>query len=264
MPVVINKKAAGAAPNSETKKPTGGAGAPSFIMTGDTAKKALKEEEAKAELARDQAGKPRNFYIHKDNLGKDYDITFLDGDLDKNGEIQMNSWSEHFRQVGGKWRSFVCLQPGYCANCAADDKPTMVCAFTVVDHSEYTVQKGPNEGKTFKDQKKLFMAKRGTLAQLQKIASMRNGLRGVRITATRTTANAAQVGDMLIPLDGKYDDNELFEMLGKDDKGNRNDLPFNYAEAAPYYTAEELKNLGIGSASNIIGKEQGEDLSHKL
>lgn len=261
MPVSIKPKAASATPTQPTtsNKPT-----PSFIKTGDAAKKALAEQEAAAELAREASNKPRRFYITDKNLGKDFDLTFLDGDLDGSGEIQMNTWSEHFRKIAGKWTNMVCLAPDYCPNCIADDRSTIVAAFTVVDHTPYEIQSGQRKGEVIPWQRKLYIVKQGTLAQLNKFAGMRGGLRGVRFCVTRTTAKSPQVGDMLVPYDGKYDDAELKTEFPADKDGNRQDVPFDYATAAPYFTAEELKGLGVGSATTVIGKEVGADLSSQL
>lgn len=260
MPVTITKPS-----SASTPKPTsGGAPTPSFIKTGDAAKQALKEHETQAALAREQAGKPWRFYIDGKNLGKDYDITFLDGDLGPDNEIIMNSWAEHFRQIAGKWTNMVCLQPEYCPNCIADDKPNMVCAFTIIDHTPYTIQNGDKKGQTVTDQRKLYVVKPTTLAQLNKIAQAKGGLRGVRLRVTRGTARSPQVGDLFLPMDGKYTEDELAEMMGKDKDGHPLNVPFEYASAAPYYSVEELKNLGVSSTSTVIGKETGPDLTKEL
>lgn len=264
MPVILKKPTLHTNAAGVVAQAPVASGTPSFIMTGVQAQKALAEEKARADIAREQSMRPFRFWISDKNLGKDYVITFLDGNLTKDGVIDSRVWSEHMIQVSGSWENIVCLAPEYCPVCTkADNTPRLVIAFTVVDHTPYTIQNGEKKGQVIQNTRKLYVVKRTTLAQLQKVAEKHDGLRGLQIEVSRTTAKAANVGDMFTPIQ-KYSDAELQETFGKDEKGNRLDLPFDYNKVAPRYTPQQLADMGLGSASAVIGNEPKEDLSSHL
>jgi hypothetical protein len=237
----------------------------SFIKTGKQANEVLKEAQTQADMAQEARSKPWRFRIPQKETGKDFLITFLDGDLDpKTGELELTVWSEHTLQIGGSWTNIVCLQPDYCPVCAkSDDNPDVIACFTVVDHSEYTIQKGDKQGQVVKNQRKLYIAKRQTIGQLQKLATKNKGLRGLQVEVSRSTSKTAAVGDMFSP-NQKFDEGELKAMLGKDKDGKRLDLPFDYNEAAPMFDADKLSDMGFGTSGDIIGKKPGKDLSEEL
>lgn len=247
MPVIL-KKPAVAGTGNEKFTTVAHSGQPSFIRSGHAASQALAEEQSRADIAKEARTKPFRFSIDaKKDLGKDFTITFLDGDLDANGEINKSVWPEHAIELSGRWTNLVCLQPEYCPACAHSDKFELVAGFTITDHTPYTIQKGPKQGVVLTNQRKLYVAKRTTLAQLQKIAVSTNGLRGLQLQVSRSTDRVARVGDMFIPIQ-KYDDNELKQLFPPNEKGERQDLPFNYGEAAPFFTADQMKDLGLHTA----------------
>jgi hypothetical protein len=266
MPVMLKKPLPGAGnatSSPHSKQPAQSSGKPSFIKTGAAAVAALQEEQAKADIAREQSSKPWRFRIsQKDGVGKDYLITFLDGDLDSNGLIQMNVWAEHTMQVSGDWDNYVCLAPNFCPMCAADDRADLVQAFTVIDQNPYTVQSGQKKGMTIPWQRKLYVVKRMTLGQLQKIAQKHGGLRGLQLTVCRTTTKSPAAGDMF-EAQQKFSDEELAEAFPKNEKGDRQDVPFVYNDVAPFYPAEKLKELGIGTKA-AVGNEPKQDLDKHL
>lgn len=263
MAVTLNSmkgKAAGAAPASGTpaaaKTTTAPAKKGGFLMQGKAAMEAFETEHTKRAAEAEKNNKPFRFFIQQDNLGNDVPVTFLDGDLDAEGELVLNTWNEHFMNVGqgnAQWTSFVCLAPDYCPICAGGDTASVVAAFTIIDHTTYIVEKGKNAGKEYKDQKRLFIAKYQTVKQLSKLAKSTDGLRGVRMTVCRTTKNAPSVGDMFTP-EVKYEQEELRQMYGKtkDGKGWVSD-PFDYEKVAPLYTLEQMKEFGIGSGGKVVG-----------
>jgi hypothetical protein len=258
------KKPAAAKPAEGTAtaapKPKG-----SFLKQGKDAMAAFETEHKTRQMQMEQNSKPFRFFITQDNLGNDVPITFLDGDLDAEGELTINSWTEHFVNLGTKWESFVCLAPDYCPMCAGGDSPSVVAAFTIIDHSVYIAGKGKNVGKEYKDQKRLFVAKYQTLKQLSKIAQQHDGLRGMRMTVCRTTKNQASVGDMFTP-EVKYDEAELHELFGKEQNGKWRSEPFDYTKAAPVYTLEQLKEHGIGGkGGKVVGAgASSEDVEQHL
>ncbi len=267
MPISI--KAPGAAtpivvsPTKTITKPE--SSTPSWLRSGAAANKAVAHAEAQAEIRREQAYKPFRFYIGSGKIGTDFPVIFLDGELDEDGAIEIHNWDEHRVPLNGKFDNFVCAKPDeICPICSQGDNPTTVTAFTIIDLTPYTIKTGDRAGQVIKNSRKLFVVKNRTLGQLRIIGKKMGGLRGLQMTANRTNPKAAIVGDLLTP-DQQWSNEELIELLGKDKNGERADLPFNYEKVAPRFTAAQLRNLGFGSGTTIIGKEATtEDLSDKL
>lgn len=241
------------------------ASAPSFMKTGAAAHAALEEANAKAKIAQEASGKAFRFFIGKAFIGQDFDITFLDGDLLEDSSLNLSTWDEHFVQSGGKWRNFVCLKPDYCPICAAGNTSALVAAFTVIDHSDYVIEKGEKKGSVVTNQKKLFMAKRQTVAVLQKIAQKNGGLRGWHFQTSRSNAQSPSVGDLFQPIQ-KYSEDDLHNLYGKDKDGNWFANPLNYAEEAPYVPREDMEKLGVGELGTVVGSNSdvGDDVSSHL
>lgn len=204
-------------------------GKPSFLKKGKAAKKAKAKSEASS------GGGNYPFWMKPDT---DTSITFLDGNLDDDGLLENAVYEQHTMPMPPpkKFESFVCVadeEP--CPMCATGDAPTLVSAFTIIDHSSYE-----KDGKTYKDNKRLFIAKPGTLKLLQKMATKRGGLAGCRFDVSRTDKKKANVGD-IFDFDKKLKPKKLAAKY-KDSE------PFDYEKEIKYYTAKELRNLGIGEA----------------
>jgi hypothetical protein len=238
----------------------------SFLKTGKQAQETLEKEQARADARREANSRAFRFFISEKNVGGDFPVIFLDGDLGPDGTLELTTWEEHFVRVAGKPQQYVCLKhsgpPGaesYCPMCA-DDEAAVIAAFSVLDLTPYTVKNNQNQGKVIPVTKKLYAAKRGTLAHLQKLAVKYGGLRGLQVDVSRTTKNAAAVGDQFLP-GKKWTLQEIKEKFGrvKDMKGNPTDEwyadPLNYAEEAPYLALEDLQKLGIAGTTGVIGSQ---------
>lgn len=237
--------------NSAVQKPSGGT--VSFLKKGAAAKEAMEAEEARAEAQKAEQGKMFQFYLKN---GEDRTITFLDGDLDENGLLAIPVYHEHFLKVGGKPVNYVCTaevdtsQP--CPICErGDSKATMCGLLTVIDHTEHTIQNGPNAGKKIKNTRKIFKAKMKTLKQLTKLATKREGLAGCTVDVSRTGEMEANVGNQF-DVTKKWDSWEEFcEKYGLKEEDV---APADYDEEGPTYRSpEELVKLGVGQAFKGIG-----------
>jgi len=231
----------------------GGGVGTSFMKRGNAARRAMEEDEARAEARRAEAGKMWRFYIGKNDLEEDFKITFLDGELDKDGMLELNSWDEHTVMNEGRPEQYICTSGNEpCPFCHNGDKASFVAAFTIIDHQEYTIKKGNRQGQVVKDERKLYIAKRQTIGKLQKIAAKAGGLRGVHVTVSRSTKDAAQVGDMFI-LDEKFDEDELMEKYGKGDATNV--APAVYEEEVVYRDAGQLAKMGVVPAIDGVSSK---------
>lgn len=228
----------------------------SFLKKGEEAKKALQQAEAEAQMAKEESGKLFTFYLKEDT---EKTITFLDGALDDDGMLDVPMFDQHTVYVNGKWQDFVCTEDQEpCPLCAAGEKKSLVGVLTVIDHSEYKIKNGPNQGKVIKDTKKLYVAKRMTLKQLTKLAEKRGGLTGCTFEVSRTGDKSPNVGNMFEFVE-KNTLEDLREHFGKDEGGNWIATAADYEKEITYRTAEELLKLGVGKATHTVGKEKGID-----
>jgi hypothetical protein len=208
-----------------------------------------------------EAGKLWRFRIQEDDES-DHRITFVDGTLDEEGTLEAPMWHEHTIQLGGKWKNIPCTaheEP--CPMCANGDNAALVAGFTVIDHTPYTIQNGPNAGKTVENSKKLLVAKRTSYALLQKLAGKHGGLAGTTWDASRSGDKSPNVGN-------------LFQFV---DKNSLSDLkkefgelaePADFAEEITYYSREQLIEQGVKAPGKAVSsnsnKSKGEDLDDEL
>jgi hypothetical protein len=251
----VKKAAAGAGPSGNVALKTASGPKPlGWMKRGDAAKEAAQQEEARAELAKQGQGMFR-FWMPEDS---DRRITFLDGDLGEDGILDVLAFYEHSVLVNGDRQNFVCTaeadtsQP--CPICATGEKPALVHAFTVLDHTPYTIKKGPNAGKTITNSRKLFVAKRTTMAVLSKIAVKRDGLAGCTFDVSRIGDKSAGVGSQFDFTEklGSYE-----EIATKYGLKPEEVAPANYEDEIRYVSPEDLIALGVGKAPSGIGYEKG-------
>lgn len=214
-----------------------------FLKRGAEAK----EEFAKAEYKAEQNSKKKvnRFWVTK---GETSTLTFLDGNLDSDGLLDIPYLYEHNVQMNGKWGNFfVCTQDSEpCPICEGGLYNSYVGLLTVIVHTPYTSK----DGKVYKDQVKLFAAKRDTIKQLQIYATKRGGLRGCKFDVSRTGDKSASVGNMF-----DFTDKSTGEQLKALYAEHSN--PINYEDylSALYLPAKDLRKLGFGSTLGPIGSE---------
>lgn len=215
-----------------------------WMKKGKAAKAALEYEEAKAEMAQQEAGKLWSVLMKPDEERR---FTFLDGDLSPDGLLDIPMYYQHQIKVGDKWQSFVCIEDDNtpCPICEkGENKRALVGVMTVIDHTPYTVTSGTNAGKTYQYQRRLFICKRTTIKLLTKLAGKRGGLAGCTFDVQRTSDKAPSVGDQFDFVDKMT----IPEIRAKYNLTEENVTPANYEEEIVYRTAEELIALGVGKA----------------
>lgn len=170
----------------------------SWLKQGNASAEAAKQEEVEYQKRKEEQGKMFRFYMKQ---GEDAPVTFIDGDLNKDGLLVPPRYFEHNLFLNGKWGNlFVCPEKTAphlgmkCPICATGDNPTLSALFTVLDHREFKSKDGT---KVYKDSQRLFVAKSGTMEILAKIAGKRGGLAGVRFDVSRSNKDKSpSVGDM--------------------------------------------------------------------
>jgi hypothetical protein len=274
MPISFAKKApaaasaASAAPKTFVKKPSPAASAAapagkvSFFKKGSEAKDAIQKEEAAAELRKQEKGKLWRFWMPS---GEQRQITFLDGDLDEDGMLDIQMYYEHGVRVNGDWQQFVCTaeadQTQPCPMCEAGSRPSLVGVFTIIDHTEHKIKKGANAGKVVKNQRKLLVAKQGTLKMLTTLAVKRGGLSGCLFDVSRTSDDDPNVGN-LYDFTHKFDTAE--EIAEQWELKVEDVVPADYEEEIMYRSPEELIELGVGKAVTGPGTGKGSSLKDEL
>ncbi len=233
-------------------KPLASGAKPSFMKTGSHAKAAIDAADAKAERAKEEAGKLFRFWMPP---GDERTVTFLDGQIGDDGLLDCGMFYEHRVKVAGDWTPFVCVAESEpCPLCeAGDSKQSLVGALTVCDHTPYKIQKGPNAGKVIQNSRKLFIGTRNTIKMLSKHAVKKGGLAGCTFEVTRSGDKEPGVGNQFDFVE-KLSGAELVKKYGM----KAEELaPADYSTEISYRTADELVALGVGKASKGPGYEKG-------
>lgn len=241
----VAKAAVAASPNTaEVAKTTNKF---SFLKTGLAAKQAVEEAEAKA-LA---AASNQTFGFRMGVGAKERVITFLNGELNEHGMLDVPLWRQHTMKVNGNWTDVICTAEteGYCPACEDGDSAALVGGLCVIDHEPYVIKSGQNAGKEISETKRPYLAKRGTMKLLTAQAQKRGGLTGCTYEVNRTGEKDPSVGSN-------------FDFVQKDsladlmkDNGWSQDLvtPIDFTEALAYRTVAELVALGVGKAMSGPG-----------
>lgn len=233
------------------EKPT-----PRFMMSGQQAKQAIVDDDARAQAARDAAGKAFRFYIKRGT--KDArQIVFLDGFLDADGALEPRSWWEHTVKLNGQFTDYVCtadVPPEYgggpCPLCKSGNDRHLMFGLSVIDLTPYEVKKGEKAGQVIPFSRKLFACKKRTFAQLQVFAQkyaeshQLTGLRGLRFDVTRTGDMAPSVGDNFI-VDAFYNEEELAEHFGELAEA------LDIESEVVFYPPDELVKMGVAEAVEV-------------
>lgn len=126
-----------------------------------TGKEGFETAQKKIEESRSQYG-PMRFWLKQGGSAK---ITFLDS--------EGFYFSEHNLKINGKWGNyFTCTKDfSECPLCEAGERPGYMCAYTIIDHSEYETK----QGRKIKNQKKLLVVRPQVM---NKLARRREALEG--------------------------------------------------------------------------------------
>lgn len=216
-----------------------------FLKKGAAAQKAVEQQDAKDEAA--AKGNLYRFWMPED---AETQITFLDGDLNDDGLLDIPMYYEHQVNMNGDWKNwFVCTsEDEICPICEGGLKASLVGIMTIIDHTEWK----DGKGKTHKNERKLFVAKRQTIKQLQKIATKRDGLAGITFDVSRVGEQSASVGNMFDYIGKKSVAATLKKFKFKPEEGAAD-----YEEVITYRSAKELRKLGFGSS--VVGQESDDD-----
>ncbi|QIG76856.1 hypothetical protein EVC30_027 [Rhizobium phage RHph_Y1_11] len=231
-------------------------GGMNFLKKGAAAQAMLHAEQAKQDAAKEKAGLMFDFRMKG---GEERKITFLDGELDGSGLLDITTYYEHNVPVAGGYDQYVCTaeedtsQP--CPLCSANNKRYLVGLLTVIDHTPYKIQNGPKAGQVVQNQRKLFKCKHGTIKVLTKFATKKGGLTGWTYDVSRSGGDKSPaVGDVFMP-DVQWDSRGKF--AGQYGLSAEDVQPANYGEQVIYKTPEQLIELGVGKSFTGVGTKKG-------
>lgn len=237
------------------KKSTAGTSAkatPAWMKTGKAASQSFQQEEALASDREAERGKAWRFFLKKGGGGP---ITFLDGNVNaETGLMDVPMFYEHTIKVGGEWKNYICVgETEPCPICATGDRPSFVAALTVVDHR---ITHSKDGSKTYRDSKRLFICKRGTLKILNTMALKRDGLAFCTFDVSRTGDKEPNVGN-LFDFTQKWTAKEFAAKYDTLEDVNALD----YSDVLVYRTAEQLKAIGFSGATSIGGESDDSGIS---
>ena len=231
-------------PKEQHAQSTATASSGSALKRGKAAAQAFAAEDLKAS----QSNKSINqrFWLTD---GGSATLTFLDGDLDSDGMLDIPYYFEHNISMGGKYGHFFACngENEPCAICEGGTAPSFVGLLSVIDHRSYTTKA---DGKEHQYDVKLFAAKRQTLKMLQKYAEKRDGLAGCTFDASRTGAQSAAVGSMF-----DFTDKMTLAQIAKKYGADKKVINYDDVIGEITFSRDELKKLGFGSLTGPIGSE---------
>lgn len=216
-----------------------------FLKTGKEGAEETQKAEAETERRRAAAKNKDNVYRYWMPEGEEQKITFLDGELNEAGVLDVPRYWEHNLLLGGSWKNwFPCTKDEEPCPLCDLKQPSLVYVFTIIDHRQWNEKKGDH--KAHEHERKLYICKGDTYKRLSKLAHKREGLTGCTFDVSRIGDRAENVGsdfDFCEKLSFK----ELAKKygLGKKGKTSNNKVckPYDYEEVLKYYTAEQLRKM---------------------
>ena len=243
----------GLKPKTKPNNESGSAPASGAFKKGKAAKAALEAERQAAALREKE--REHNVFRHFMKPGEEKTLTFLDGNLDEDGDLENICYYEHtVNDPSRKYPKFVCINDPAngvsCPLCEMDNYPYLVTAFTVLNHTPWVSKKDKKE---HSGSIRLLAAKMSVADILRKKAVKRDGLTGATFEVTRSNKDAYNVGD-----DWDYIQKNTLEEI----QAAFPDLdvkPLDYEKVIPVHTRDELIALGYGSNTAAVGSEPAAD-----
>lgn len=225
-----------------------------WFKRGAEGKRESDKKDAEAKLKAKNRGKGRRFWLKNDTSAK---VTFLD-----NPDFFV---SEHKLKIGNDFNNFfTCLVDfDVCPLCESGNNPSYEIVGTVIDHSVYI----GNDGKEYRDQKKLLVCK-GIARQhlLKQIARNDDNLQFCHFEISRGSGDKECSTGEDINFEKRLNKKSITAYLKKawDKQGKQYTdeyieeflTPYNYEEVFKPYTQEELRKVvggevPIGSSADV-------------
>ena len=253
MALTIGKKG-----NTPVASNKAGSQTPSWAKRGKAAQEAMDKYEKDAEAHWEDKNRMWRFWLNKGDTAR---VTFVDGNLLPDGTLDILTFREHTCKVNDDWENFVCIaEQEPCPICEGGNFPSLVGVLTIIDHRTYKGKKA-----VYKDNQRLYVAKKGTIKLLQQAATKRNGLAGGTFEISRLNDNDPNVG-------GSFDFEEkrtvaecqkAYTRKAKDGKTSTVFVPADYEKEIVYLTGKKLRAMGFGSGQPIGGEAPDTEAASK-
>lgn len=218
-----------------------------FLKTGAAAVHAAMEKD---DIERASRFKPFRFWIER---GEETRFTFLDGGIESGVLVPGVAFLEHMlKKTGSKGFDNICCvqEEEDCPICLDGDRPSLVFAMTILDHTEWK----DKDGKLHEHQRRLFVCKGDTFKMLQMKAMKPTP--GTSETAPMglqyVTFNVGRVGEKSPGVGNVFDfvARTNLDTLVKLTKMTAEDLqPLDYTKAITVLKADDLRKIGHGQGS---------------
>lgn len=230
-----------------------------FLKKGQEGEEVTRK--AEAEVAAKRAAAKNTVFRYWMPDEAEQQITFLDGEVDAAGRLDVPRYWEHNVFLNNSWKNwFPCTkdQEPDCPLCETK-QPSLVYVFTIIDHREWAEKK--DSSKVHHHERKLYVCKGDTYKRLSKIALKRDGLTGATFDVSRIGDKAENVGsdfDFCEKLSMK----ELRKKYGLKKSGENKDskvcAAYDYEQVLKYHTADELRAVGFGEGSSTPAVGSGD------
>lgn len=245
-----------------------------FLKTGAESAKLAQKAALEADMRKQEQGKMFRFFMKEKEEAR---ITFIDGELNAEGHLVPPRYYEHNKYMNGTWNNFfLCPEKTNpdlnekCPLCEDGERPALVALFTIIDHRQV---QSKDKTKTYKDTKRLLVAKPQTYELLNKHAMKRGGLAGCTFDASRIGDKSAAVGSLFEFVE-KNDIaalSALYMVEKIDPKTNiktkvTNFTPADYDKEITYRTSVQLREiLKDAKGTTPVGETPGAvDYTNKL
>lgn len=241
-------------PAPSAGKPSTPGAVPSFMRRGKAAHDELDRAEKRQKERIEKAGSTYRFYIPKE--GGERRLTFLDGDLNEDGMLDVSMFYEHgYIAYGTDHLDVRCTRDAEPCPLCDGDEPSYVGVFTVIEWTPWE----DRDGNKHEYRRRLYMPKIQVLRKLQKKATKNGGLTGVTFDVSRTGPRDFRVGGDL-DFVAKNTVAEVAADLEKPEHAQ----PCDYANEPElvYRTAAQIEELGICKRQPTIGGKKGGGLAN--
>lgn len=248
---------------SESSAPKKTAPAGKGLLSTSKFYKKVEQKEAEAEARKAEQDTLYSFSCPE---GEERSITFLDGDIDEHGRLDVYGADIHRMKINGYWKTFLCTmdEEDVCPACNAGERPQLRGYLTIINHTPYTIQSGPRKGEVLKHEKQLFVAPVKTITMLTSMAKKRGGsLRGCRFDVQRTGDKEPGVGNV-------FDFQEklsMEEVMKKYKLDAERVQPADYTKEVIYRDVDTLVKMGVGklpSGPGLSNKKASKDVEDDL
>lgn len=224
-----------------------------LLKRGQAAQEQLARAKKEAKERREMGGRTYRFWLPES--GGEAKITFLDGDLDDDGYLDIAYAWEHNVPFRATRENFICPEKNEhedqepCPICAKGDDPSYIGFLTILLHEDWE-DKRDKKKHTYR--RRIFAGKPDIIGKLQKRAKRHKGLAGCTFEVSRSGPRDFRTGGDF-DFEEKNDIEDIRPALEKPEHAD----PVDYRAELLFLSAEELLDRGVGAkAAPVVGADR--------